>query len=423
MTAPPPPPDRAPPPGTPDAPESPPTDPLRIAAALAPRLASALATASAPERVASALERAGAPPSPELRARVAEDLRRDEVELAARFVRATLRALGAETVDVATAVDRILETLDDLLAAGDVAAAGRAIGALEAETRDARSLAVVEAGSIVAAGLADPRRLARLFTLAAPGGAAAPQEASRWLLALEPRAIPILLDFLETVGAAEQRAVILEALAVLGRDDLAPIVARLHRAGPGPIPELLRLVDRLEPPNRVEILAGTLRHPAPEVRREVLRALARLRTEAARAPIAASLDDPAPEVCGEAARLLVRFGPERALQDLLHAVRAPGFDDRRAAERAAFFLALGETGLPGAVGFFREVLGQRGLLGRGKVREAKLLAVAGLAAAPSIGAFRALQEARSDADADVAAAAAAACGQVRMALIGAGEAR
>lgn len=409
--------------GAPDVPEPSPSEALRFAATFAPRLAAALGAVPPRVRVATALERDGVPATAELEARLGEDLRRDEADLAARLAQATVRAVDEETVDVATAVDRILRTLDDLLADREVAAAGRAIGALGAAAREEVSPAAAEVCAIVTAALADPPRLARLFALVAPGGPAAPEEASRWLLALSPRAIPVLLDLLDEVEGAPQRAVILEALAVLGRDDPAPIVARLSVAGAARIADLLRLVDRLEPPNRVELLARTMQHPSPDVRREVLVTLARLRTEAARAPVAAALEDPSSEVRAAAARLLVRFGPERALQDLLHAIRGPGFDGRRAAERAAFFLALGETGLPGALSFFQELLDQRGLLGRGKGREAKLLAVSGLAAAPSIGAFRLLQAARGDPDADVAAAAASACTRVRAALVGAGEAR
>jgi hypothetical protein len=396
---------------------------------LAPRLASALATVPAPERAPTDLERDGVPATAELRERVAADLARDEEELPAWFVRAVLRALARGTVDTTAAVDRILGVLDGLLATGQVAAAGRAAAALAEEAREAPTAEVEEALGVLVAALGEPGRLARLFEpVANAAGWAEPESgaghpAAPWLRALDRRAIPALLDLLERVEGAEPREAILAALAELGREDPEPIAARLPSAGPVAAPELLRLLERLEPANRLELLTRALRHRFPGVRREALAALARLRTEAARGAIAATLDDATSELRVEAARILLRLGAERAVPDLLRAIRAPDFGERPAEERLALLRALAESGLPEALAHFRELLGRRGLLGRGKFRDEKLAAVAALAAAPSIATYRLLQGARNDPDGPVAAAALAACEEVRRALVGSGEDR
>ena len=91
-------------------------------------------------------------------------------------------------------------------------------------------------------------------------------------------------------------------------------------------------------------------------------------------------------------RLLPEFDRDKAYVDLVRLVREGSFEKKSPEERTAIYAALGATALPGALSMLLQVLAIKPtLLNKKKVIEDKLLAVAGLAGACSIPAYKALQ--------------------------------
>ena len=98
-----------------------------------------------------------------------------------------------------------------------------------------------------------------------------------------------------------------------------------------------------------------------------------------------------------AARLLPDFDRDKAYLDLMKAIKDGSFDKKTPDEKAAFYGALGSTGLPGAFAMLQSILSTKpSLLNKQKVLNDKLLAVNGLGAAQSIQALKVLQQVVED---------------------------
>ena len=98
----------------------------------------------------------------------------------------------------------------------------------------------------------------------------------------------------------------------------------------------------------------------------------------------------------QAAKVLPNMSPEKALQDLMRVIKAPEFEKREFREKEAVFSALGATNQQGALAHFAQMLQQKSLLRRAKLKEDKLLAIAGLSAMPSIPCVKLLQSVTED---------------------------
>jgi len=157
------------------------------------------------------------------------------------------------------------------------------------------------------------------------------------------------------------------------------------------------------------------------VRLDVMGTIARGRSLDSRRLIAEALKDENAQVRVQAARLLPEYDREHAYQDLVAVVRSKDFKKRSVEEQAAFYTALGSTGLPAAMSLMTQLLAEKAQLwNRGRVLEEKLLAVHGLAGVQSIQSYRALQAVTDDRSqpTEVLVAARRALGETRRKLFG-----
>lgn len=331
---------------------------------------------------------------PELRARVQEDLRRDDEHLVARLADAVFGVLADGGLEDPRAREEIFtRLLDAALLREDLGTAVKILWRLRSVDPDAawaRDIARVR--EFYTQQMEAVERLERIRVILDGSRPRNPQDVVRYLTSLSPAAIEPLLDVLEQVSIAENRSLVAEALAQISPGDEMPFVRRLEGKGSRHVRDLLHVIEMLDLPSKYSTYGKLLRHENPLVRLEALTVVARNRTEHGRRYVAAALADSFPAARIEAARLLVGFDARSAARDLQRTIESPEFERRSIDERRSFFEALGSTGVPEAQKFLEERLDQRALFGRSaRVREEKLLAIAGLGALGSIAVHRRLQ--------------------------------
>ena len=113
--------------------------------------------------------------------------------------------------------------------------------------------------------------------------------------------------------------------------------------------------------------------------------------------IAEALKDENAQVRVQAARLLPEYDREQAYKDLVSVVKGKDFKKRSAEEQAAFYTAVGSTGVPTAISLMTQLLTEKAQLwNRGRVLQENLLAVHGLAGGQSIQSYKPLQSLLED---------------------------
>jgi HEAT repeat protein len=236
--------------------------------------------------------------------------------------------------------------------------------------------------------VADVLRTARPHVLADIG---------RYLSSLQPSTLPTLLDVLETLDAPEHRLVLCDVIAEFCRANATPIIQRLSSERPMTVRDMVYVLERAQHPDRMQFFGRVLKHRNLAVRLDVMGTIARGRSVESRRLIAQALKDENAQVRVQAARLLPEYDREQAYQELVAVVKGSQFKKRSPEEKAAFYTALGSTGLPIALSWMTQLLAEKAQLwNRSRVLEEKLLAVHGLAGVQSIQSYKALQSVVED---------------------------
>ena len=156
--------------------------------------------------------------------------------------------------------------------------------------------------------------------------------------------------------------------------------------------DMVYVLERAQHPDRMQFFGRVLKHKNLAVRLDVMGTIARGRTAESRKLIAEALKDENAQIRVQAARLLPEYDREKAYLDLMAVMKDKHFRRRSAEEQAAFYTALGSTGLPTAISLMTQLLAEKPQLwNRARVLESKLLAVHGLAGVQSLQSFKALQ--------------------------------
>jgi HEAT repeat protein len=239
-------------------------------------------------------------------------------------------------------------------------------------------------------------RVADVLRVARPGVLA---DIGRYLNSLLPTTLPILLDVLETLDAPEHRLVLCDSIAEFTRVNPAPVIQRLSSERPMTVRDMVYVLERAQHPDRMQFFGRVLKHRNLAVRLDVMGTIARGRSVESRRLIAEALKDDNAQVRVQAARLLPEYEREQAYRELVSVVTSKEFKKRSAEEQAAFYTALGSTGLPSAISLMTQLLAVKPQIwNRSRVLEEKLLAVHGLAGVQSIQSYKALQAVVEDRD-------------------------
>jgi hypothetical protein len=232
-------------------------------------------------------------------------------------------------------------------------------------------------------------RVADVLRVARPGVLT---DIARYLNSLLPTTLPVLLDVLETLDAPEHRLVLCDAIAEFCKVSPAEVIQRLSSERPMTVRDMVYVLERAQHPDRMQFFGRVLKHRNLAVRLDVMGTIARGRSVESRRLIAEALKDENAQVRVQAARLLPEYDREQAYRELVSVAKGKDFKKRSAEEQAAFYTALGSTGLAAAISLMSQLLAEKPQLwNRARVLEEKLLAVHGLAGVQSIQSYKALQ--------------------------------
>lgn len=340
----------------------------------------------------------GTPATPEHKKQLQEQLLAEDGKVFGRVMQILFGTLesGALT-DVDLMKDLLAQLLDAELLQEDFAGIGQMVTRLTNLSHDpGRAATGRPLFDFFAAKMGEEQRLRQIGEVVKRTGVKHAAEIQRYLAILPPGALGPLLDVLDALEVPETRKMFLESIAQLAHESPAPIIQRLDSERSQMVRDMLIVIERCDYPDKIKYFGTVLQNRNPAVRIEALGILAKSRTEQARKFVIQALQDQSPQVRVQAARGLAAGAPDRAITEIMRIVRAPDFEKRDLKEREGFFLALGQTHMPGALAYFAELLTHKSLLGRRKVTEEKILSLAGLGAMGGVPAFKAVQAVAED---------------------------
>lgn len=288
--------------------------------------------------------------------------------------------------------DLFSQLLDAMLLQEDFATINSLLVKFRAMERDPEKVALAsDLRTFFQAKMGEEQRLRRIGEILASTRIKNPQDIFRYLYSLDDRAVVVLLEILDNIEIAENRQVICDALASLGKAVADPFVNRLQSEKSQTVRDMIYIIDKCDFPDKMKYFGETLKNPNLAVRLEVLTILSKSKTEQCRRFVVAALSDGNAQMRIQAAKVLPNLSAEKAMQDLLRVVKSPEFEKREQREKESVYMAIGSTNQQGALAHFAALISQKGLLRRGRIREEKLLAIAGMSAMPSIPCYKLLQ--------------------------------
>ncbi len=336
----------------------------------------------------------GVTASAELKARLQREMEEEESErLFPKLVSAIFQVLETGVDEPEVLEEVFLQLLDAMLLQEDFAAINNIVlklRAMEQRGVDDGALQALRASFVSKMG--EEQRLGRIGEILRTSRSDYSEDLVRYLRNVEGLGIPVLLDILERIEIPENRQLLCDVLAEHAVETPQPFVNRFHSDRPQTVRDMVYILEKSEHPDRIKMFGQALRHRNLAVRLHAMQVIAKSKNAEGRRLIVAALADNAPQVRILAAKLLPEFNREQAYMDLIRITRDPAFERRSHEEKAAFYAALGSTGLPGALSMLTQVLATKPtLLNKKKLHEQKLLAVAGLGGAMTIQGFKLLQ--------------------------------
>lgn len=336
----------------------------------------------------------GVTASDELKAKIQREIEEEENQrLFPKLVAAVFQVVEAGVDDAGVLEEMFVQLLDAMLMQEDFGTINNIVLKLRAmEQRDQENSVISRLKMTFVSKMGEEQRLGRIGEILRTSRPKNAADLVRYLQAVEGLATPVLLDVLETVEIAENRALLSDVLAEHARETPEPFVNRLQSDRPQTVRDMVYILEKSGHPERIKMFAQVLKHKNLAVRLDAMNVIARGQTGEARRLIVEMLSDSSPQVRVLAVRLLPEFDRDKAYLDLSKAIKDSSFDKKAPEEKAAFYAAMGSTNLPGALSMLQAMLAAKpNLLNKNKVLHEKLLAVAGLTGAQSIQALKLLQ--------------------------------
>jgi HEAT repeats len=365
---------------------------------------------------------AGATATDELKARLQKEIADEEQSrLFPKLVASIFQVAEAGVDDPELLEEMFLQLLDALLLQEDFPIINQIVLKLRAmEDRPGMS-GIRRLKATFVEKMGEEQRLVRVADVLRNAKPALLADIGRYLGSLQPSTLPVLLDVLETLDAPEHRLVLCDVIAEFCKGSAVEVIRRLGSERSMTVRDMVYVLERAQHPDRMQLFGRVLKHKNLAVRLDVMGTIARGRSSESRRLIAEALRDENAQVRVQAARLLPEYDREQAYLELVAVVKHKDFKRRTPEEQAAFYSALGSTGLPAAISLMTQLLSERPhLWNRARVLEDKLLAVHGLAGVQSIQSHKALQAVVGDRTqpSEVLVAARRALGETRRKLFG-----
>jgi HEAT repeat protein len=330
----------------------------------------------------------------DLKARIQREVQEEETNrLFPKLVSAVFQVVEGGLEDPQLVEEMLVQLLDALLLQEDVATINQIVLKLRAMEKSSPSDALSQLRQTFTTRMGEEQRLTRVGEILKNSLPKNPADLTRYLQALGTEAVPVLLNVLETIDIPESRHLLCDSLAPFATEVPEPFVNRLQSEKPQIVRDMVYILEKCHHPHRIKLFGQVLKHDNLAIRLEAMSIIAKGRTGESRKLISDCLGDENSQVRSTAARLLPEFDRERAFMDLSVVLKSPHFEKKPPDERAAFYAALGSTGVPSALTLLGEMLKVKpSLLNKKKVLDDKLLAVRGLGATHTVQAYKLLQE-------------------------------
>ncbi len=365
--------------------------------------------------------------TPDLKAKLQREVHEEENQrLFPKLISAVFQVVENGVTDANLLGDMFSQLLDAMLLQEDFAIINQVVLKLRAmEQRAGADSSIAQLLRDFIAKMGEEQRLNRIGEILKYSKLKNPPEVVKYLTNVTPESIPALLGTLEVIELPENRTLLCDVLVVFAKTNPDAFVEKMKSADkPQMQRDMIYVLDRSNHPDKLKFFSTTLKSKNLALRLEVMNIIARGRTGEARKLIAAMLDDETLQVRLQAARVLPEFDREKAYVELLQRVKDKAFEDRTPQEKEGMYIALGSTGVPGAVSYFAQVIAQKaGLFNKQKLIAEKQLAVAGLGGACTIQTAKLLQEITEDKTQppEVTNTARMHLGRVRKALFGSAD--
>lgn len=227
-------------------------------------------------------------------------------------------------------------------------------------------------------GLGQPERLKAIETYLNRTPDARTEGLSTILLMMKPDAVPGLCSLLANLASPAHQAIVADALAVLAKDQLDPILRGLSDRRPHYVKNLLGLLIKWNNPRCVEAVEKLVRYPDAAVRKEVVRAIGVLRPNGNGAKLVAFVSDTDEHVRVAALKLLMSGSYTVPFSAWSPVLSAEDFMDRSMAERRAVFQAMRATCGEDAIPYWERLFTEWSWTNRKKKEELAVLAAEAL---------------------------------------------
>lgn len=342
----------------------------------------------------------GVTATPDLKAILQRDVHEEENQrLFPKLISAVFQVVENGVTDAALLGEMFSQLLDAMLLQEDFAIINQVVLKLRAmEQRAGADSSIGELLRGFLARMGEEQRLNRIGEIVKYARLKNPPEVVKYLTNVSADAVPALLNTLEVVQLAENRTLLNDVLVTFAKQNPDLFVDKLRNTEkPQMQRDMVYVLDRSNHPDKLKFFGTILKTKNLALKLEVMSIIARGRTGEARKLISALMEDETQQVRLQAARVLPEFDREKAYLDLLRLVKEKSFEDKKPEEKEGFYAALGSTGMPGAIHYFQQVLGQKsGLFNKQKLLADKTLALAGLSGAATIQTAKLLQEIAED---------------------------
>lgn len=245
------------------------------------------------------------------------------------------------------------------------------------------------------------------------------QAAATYLNHLDSISFTPLLQSLETLNRPEARELFCNALVRIGHDRLDELEKMLDSPKANFVRDIISILEKIQPPNMVEMIARLLDHKNLALRIEALKIVAKTNNQQAAALLEERLADSELQIRLLAAELLAYTSPERAESRILAIVQQPQFADMGEPEQTGWYSALISTQSLPALQHIRTLLHDRRILVKRKSEERQKILIKSLVKSGSITAYNLLRAElkRGFGNTSIDAAATRACEQLKKKLL------
>jgi hypothetical protein len=224
-----------------------------------------------------------------------------------------------------------------------------------------------------------------------------PEGVRRYLSVLGIDALIPLLEMLEILQLLPNRRLVCDIVADLAANHLDTLTARLNSPSSNLVKDILYIIDKLNPPNKYEILSSVLNHQNSILRLETLAVIGRNDDETCFQTIWKTMTThPDSLMRAQAARLMPNYPAERAAPMLVAQVNDEKFDKLPENEQKALFSSIVQLRDPTSDAFLRDVFEQKSGLFKRSIDATKMMAIEALEVAPSLSGVQLLHAVAQD---------------------------